>query len=83
LTATTNRCIFKYMTKQIKMEKRFVYAEPAFWELLQRLSKIHGCQHHTAGSMSEAFRRFAKCGILKITPNLENTKDINWSEKYI
>jgi hypothetical protein len=33
--------------------------------------------------MSEAFRRFAKCGILKITPNLENTKDINWSEKYI
>ena len=65
------------------MVKKFVYAEPAFWELLQRLSKIHGCQHSTAGSMSEAFRRFAKAGMLKITPNLKNIENINWEEKYI
>lgn len=72
-----------YMTNKKQLEKRFVYAEPAFWELLQRLSKIHGCSRHTAGSMSEAMRRFAKAGVLKITPNLKNVVDINWEETYI
>lgn len=70
-------------TKKNKMVKKFVYAEPAFWELLNRLSTTHGCTHHKTGSMSETFRRFAKTGLIKKSPNLKNVVDINWDEMYI
>jgi hypothetical protein len=64
------------------MTAKLVFAEPGFWELLSRLSKIHGTRKPQAGSMSEALRRFAKSGMVKINPNLQNVTGINWTEKY-
>lgn len=69
-------------TKIPNMTAKLVFAEPAFWELLSRLSKIHGTKKPQSGSMSEALRRFAKSGMIKINGNLQNVAGINWTEKY-
>jgi hypothetical protein len=62
--------------------KKFVYAEPEFWRLLGRLSKMYGTRKPEAGSMSEAFRRFAKAGMLQKNQQLKNIDGIDWKEAY-
>ena len=80
---TNNIYTYIYMTAtKNKMVMKLVFAEPEFWNLLLRLSKIHGCHKPAVGSMSEAFRRFAKTGILKKSPNIKTIEGINWEEAY-
>lgn len=70
------------MDTKSRMIKKWVFAEPEVWRLLSRLSKIHGTKKPDAGSMSEAFRRFAKAGMIQKNPQLKNIDGINWSEAY-
>jgi len=65
------------------MVKKFVYAEPELWQLLHRMSKIQGTLRKDSGSMSEAFRKFCKTGMITLKPNLKNVEGINWDEMYI
>jgi len=72
-------------TNKEKKKMRQVYIEESFWLLLRRLSLIQGCDSHpSAGSASEALRKFAKKAVIDTNKQLLNyeKEKIDWSERY-
>lgn len=58
--------------KDVIMVKKFVFAEPEFWELLKRMS--------AKGSMSDAMRKYAKAGMISRSKEFKNIPSIDWQE---